>query len=300
MGAFYQHTYEGIAEEFERTTAWLEGLGVEVRGGRMDEIALRVGEICAAAPGLAVDEFTRRFIDDDKFWFASVEALGLNRFFRAFAGRPRRSLPLESLRRASSTAAVAAPSAERRTAPATSDARNILFELELATDFGRDNLEVTHFDDFGFRFEDVAFDVQCKRLLSPNQMTSNDRVRDAYRQLVDRFSGQDSRGLVALRLDRVIETDSRVCYLPKGRTPQDEAFDLARAFDPFLRDIRAEIDDPRVLGFLYYITFPCISGSAGATRALPTYAHNTVVRAFETIPSIDWDRLKRLVLCLGG
>lgn len=86
--------------------------------------------------------------------------------------------------------------------------RSALFELELAARFQAHGLRLSGFDDIRLELCGVNINVQCKRPHSISRLQEN--IQDASLQISKRVGDTPNRGLIALRIDRLLGLDSKI------------------------------------------------------------------------------------------
>jgi len=87
-------------------------------------------------------------------------------------------------------------------------ARNISFELEMASLLLGSKIKVEGFDDIKFKFNSYKFYIECKRPLSNNSIRDN--MDKAYNQLKSKLIDEKDRGIIAISLDNVIGKEENI------------------------------------------------------------------------------------------
>ncbi len=87
-------------------------------------------------------------------------------------------------------------------------ARNILFELEMASLLLGSKIKVEGFDDVKFKFNSYKFYIECKRPLSNNSVKDN--MDKAYNQLKNKLKDEKDRGIIAVSLNKVIGKEKNI------------------------------------------------------------------------------------------
>jgi hypothetical protein len=78
----------------------------------------------------------------------------------------------------------------------------------LAARFILSDFTITKFDDINFEFENFRFCIQCKRPQGGSSLGRN--IEDAYDQLKTTMFQKDSRGLIAISVEKVLDIDDKV------------------------------------------------------------------------------------------
>ena len=86
--------------------------------------------------------------------------------------------------------------------------RNRQFEIEVAARLGNKGIRIKKFDDVQFDFENKVFSIQCKRLISAGNIVQN--IRKAHEQLRQQFSRGNNHGIIALSIDKLIDSDKNI------------------------------------------------------------------------------------------
>jgi len=87
-------------------------------------------------------------------------------------------------------------------------ARNISFELEMASILLGSRIKVEGFDDVKFVFNSYKFYIECKRPLSNNNVRDN--MNKAYNQLKSKMVDEKDRGIIAISLGNVIGKEENI------------------------------------------------------------------------------------------
>jgi len=132
--------------------------------------------------------------------------------------------------------------------------RNIMFELALAAEWKMRNMPVEMGEpDISLSLDRSAFLVECKRPLSEHSVRAN--VKDAAQQLATKLSDQDSFGIIAISLTRLINPGNIVSAAPAEvrRTALDAEIIALRRSHPEWRKI---VFHPNVAALLFHARMP--------------------------------------------
>ena len=259
-------TYDELYTQLVEARAWFTDLGLSTSGNRFGAIVSNVD--------LVRQHYDKPSFEDDLHEHSMHELqmslLDAGSFVTvADQLRDLRSDQLPRRRLGESLGGPLMPHDEKNDG-GTIQARNALFELELASRLQARGLKLQRFDDIEFEFRGVEVNVQCKRLHSPNALQHN--LDAACAQLARRIAGTQKRGLVAIGIDKILQTDRHVM------TAQNESDLKASAearMNRFLRESEQRfmaIVDIRVLGLFIDMRF---IGDVGDRN-------NLLVRGFET------------------
>ncbi len=193
--------FDQILEDVRATIAWYEELNLRTAKSRLESIERSVLEIVEllARPD-AENVFATRSRRKD-YW-PIVDGYSFSFIWRHLHRLSSQIVPRGSLRRA-----LEGPLDPADEKGADEVGRNHQAELELAAQVLASGFPVTSFDDLGFEFEGVPFRVEMKRLRSDKNLV--DTVGSATHQLTKKLHGAESRGLIALSLDKLLGLDDQ-------------------------------------------------------------------------------------------
>lgn len=132
--------------------------------------------------------------------------------------------------------------------------RNIMFELALAAEWKMRNMSVEMGEpDISLDLDKSAFLVECKRPLSEHSVRAN--IKDAAQQLATKLSNQDSFGIIAISLTRLINPGNIASLAPAEvrRLALDADMVALRRSHPEWRRITFH---PKVAALLFHSRMP--------------------------------------------
>jgi hypothetical protein len=157
----------------------------------------------------------------------------------------------------------------------TIHARSALFELEFAARMRARGIAITGFDDIQFELQGLTVNVQCKRPQSASRLQEN--IQSACLQISRRIANTGKRGLIALRVDRLLETDTNIW---KVADDDQLRVKFKHILDKFLRkhskEFKLTIDVP-IIGII--IDLPFIA-EVRARGSLVVRGYETVIYSF--------------------
>lgn len=195
-------TYSDIFTQLASAKAWFESLGLPTSGNRFGTIFTNLDLLRQHHNKPTVDNVLRDHSKSDLL-ISLLDAGSFNIIHQQFSHLNNSQLPRRSLRKILFGPLL--PHDERADGGSI-HARDTLFELELGTRLQARGIKLTSFDDIEFEFEGTHVNVQCKRLHSSASIQNN--LDKACFQIKKRIADTDKRGLVALRIDKVLGTDT--------------------------------------------------------------------------------------------
>jgi len=136
-------------------------------------------------------------------------------------------------------------------------ARNILFELEMASLLLGSKIEVEGFEDVKFKFNSYKFYIECKRPLSNNSVKDN--MDKAYNQLNNKLKDEKDRGIIAISLDNVIGKEeniiSKILIAENKFALLKREADLVKNFAIEHQDIWLTFNHPSIIGIFFRFNF---------------------------------------------
>lgn len=222
--------YEELAEKLKETINWLNDCKIKTVNSRLDEINNYVNLINRAYQEKNLQELIDR-IGNELVFYALTEAASFIEIYGAFKrGVKKDHLPKEALKKIISGPFI--PTTENST---TNEARNRLFELQLAAQFIDHNIFLKGFDDISFSFKGNDIHVQCKRPFSKTNLLNN--IIRADEQLKISFKTENDRGIIALSVDKVMDLDSKFISVPNENSIDKS---LLKPVDDFIQQNRLD------------------------------------------------------------
>lgn len=198
---------EGVVH-LEKTTEWLNSLGISTSSTRFEELVSLYRQIVTSLQGKTVEALIDKY-GNLVLWQVLSDADSFIRVHSAFGEEKSHLLPRKNLK-----AILDGPILPWDETPSTGNiaARNILFELEMASSFRMcDDVKVVGFDDVDFRFDDVLFNVQCKRIHSPKKVKDN--IEKAKEQFTARMHKPGTKGILCLSIDKLTKKEDMILHV---------------------------------------------------------------------------------------
>lgn len=220
-------TSQSFAELFDQLTQakkWLSLIGIPTEGNRFGSILANVDLVQQHWDKPTLNHVLRDY-QMHNLWISLLDAGSFVIIHQQFARLKSAHLPRQRLKEV--VAGPLMPHDEGKDG-ATIQARNALFELELAARLQARGLQITSFDDIEFEFDGINVNVQCKRLHSYAQLQYN--LDKACSQIADRIGNTRKRGLVAIGIDKVIGADKTVWEVSDETALIQVSNDIVRTF----------------------------------------------------------------------
>jgi hypothetical protein len=158
-------TSQSFIELFNQLTeakVWFSSIGIPTEGNRFDSILANVDLVRKHWDKPTLNDVARDHQIHD-LWISLLDALTFVAIHQQFKGLKSAQLPRGRLKEALGGPLM--PHDETHDG-ASIQARNAVFELELAAFLQACGLQITNFDDIEFLFDRTVVNVQCKRLHS--------------------------------------------------------------------------------------------------------------------------------------
>jgi len=219
----YSQIYQGLCE----VQSWLTSLNIKTANTRFEEIvenARVINERHSKDPSSVISGD----ISIDRFWYCLTDAYTFLDLYEGLRTLKSHEIPKGKLRDS-----LQGPLLPKDEVPGRENvnSRNIFFELELAARFMKSGIRVIGFDDIEFDFEGYRFCVQCKRLLSKDNIAHN--IHEAYDQLSNHLSGSEKcRGMIGLSIEKLFNLDELVL---DAKSPVEAEMRANKILDDFRR-----------------------------------------------------------------
>ncbi|MBI2987819.1 MAG: hypothetical protein HYY45_13730, partial [Deltaproteobacteria bacterium] len=208
MTRFSLRNFDQILEDIRAARAWYASIGIPTTGTRLELIEEKILDLTSELKSLSPEVVVERWSNTDTYYVLS-DGAAFGRIAREIGKVGPNLLPKKTLR-----SLLEGPLSPRDEVPgdASVNARNLFTELELAAYFSERGIPLTGFDDLKFRFEEIDYSVQCKRLLSPSNVGEN--INKAYEQLKQRnLVADESRGFIALAIEKVMGLEGKILHV---------------------------------------------------------------------------------------
>lgn len=242
---FKQVSYDEILPKLIESRNWLTSLGRETSIGRFAELIDYIEKVCDFQRRGELDELVKKY-DNEILWYSLIESWTFVEVYEAFHNLKSHQVPRSKL-----TKILGGPFLPRNEAAQDQNihSRNTLFELLIAAKFKKANLEITGFDDVDFVFDEVKFNVQCKRIHSHKKIEGN--LNEAIDQFTKKKeSTPNLRGLIAFSIDKLTGKEGKIL---KTGTVQDIEVELVRHINDFVKnyhELFGNIVNTNILGIV--------------------------------------------------
>jgi hypothetical protein len=196
--------FDQVLKSVQEFNEWLIQNGVKTDGSRLYKVIEILKVIVDHYKEDKVSQLVANY-DEAILWVILTDATAFMRVYFAFKSTKSHLLP-----RAKFKEMISGPLLPWDESPTEDNihGRNILFELEMDATLKRVGLKIVHYDDIQFNFKKKKFNVQCKRIHSPNRLATN--VSNAVDQITKRMSDSDTKGLICLSIDKL--TGKEGCF----------------------------------------------------------------------------------------
>ena len=269
---------------------WYETLGFDLTGTRLEKIRhyLEYKLLNIATPeGAAWENGTA----DEDAYYAVSDGAGFGLIAEDMAKLPSHRLPRGPLKDI-----LQGPLASSDETPHNSDARNKFVELEMAAHCARAGFRLLGFDDLTFEFEGRKYHVECKRPFSANALERN--LHKAYAQLRRKLQRDDSRGIIAIAVEKVFNLDQGFQRVRSESHLSEVGLMVADAFRTKIGRLEGSWVDTRVVGVVAIIRF--LVKIEGSNAAGFSYNFALGIRALPGVQMAEWGRLNRMVRQLNA
>ncbi len=213
-----------LFDDLTEAKEWFSAIGIPTEGNRFASILANVDLIQQHWDKPSLDDVLRDYQMHD-IWISLLDAGSFVLMHQQFARLKSAQLPRQRLKEV--VAGPLMPHDEGQDG-ASIQARNALFELELAARLQACGLQIISFDDIEFEYDGINVNVQCKRLHSHTRLQEN--LDKACSQIAARIGNTQKRGLVAIGIDKVIGADKAVWEVYNETALIQRASNLVKEF----------------------------------------------------------------------
>lgn len=285
--------FSQILTDVQAARAWYKSIGISTEGTRLELIEERVANLLADLKSKPAEEVVDRY-DKTETYYVLSDGAGFGKIAREIAKVGPNLMPKRSLK-----VLLEGPLSPEDENPGDGsvNARNIFTELELAAYISERGIPPTGFGDLRFRFNEVTYSLQCKRLLSPCRVEEN--IQKAYDQLKENLKTDDDRGFIALAVDKLMGLEGKVYHVEKETDVTTEVYKLTEEFKKTFRSVWAKFIDPRVTGILVIFRFLCQTAKVNV-RGPAYYVSVLPLVSEQTLQASELLRLRELASRLSG
>lgn len=221
---FSYATFTEISSRLSRALDWFDHIGVNTVGSRLSALHDVVAHLNHDLATLHPADVLKNWGESQTYW-ALADARAFCEVAEQFEPLPSHLLPRRKL--ATILTGPLDP-LEEKPADSSVQARNTLAELELAADFASKGIKPIGFDDLRISFQRRDLWFECKRIHSHYQVEAH--LLKASQQLTRLLPDQDSRGLIAIVLDRLTNVDRLILRAATDAQILAAAKQVVRAF----------------------------------------------------------------------
>ena len=290
---FSLRKFNQILTDVQFAKDWYTSIRISTQGTRLELIENRVADLLADLESEPAEKVVERWGRADTY-YALSDGAAFGMIAREISKVGPNLMPKKSLR-----VLLDGPLNTQDEIPGDGsvNARNIFTELELAAYFSERGISPTGFGDLKFRFNEVNYSLQSKRLLSASRVQEN--VQKAYDQLKEDLTTDDDRGLIALAVDKVMGLEGKLYPVESEGDLTSEVDRLTAEFKKMFGFAWARFIDTRIIAILVIFRFLChttklnVIGPAYYVDVLPLVSE-------QTLQASDLFRLRGVVSHLSG
>lgn len=219
--------FEKFFEELCETEKWLNSLGARTINNRFEEIKVYIQ--------ILVEEYIKFKKNNknclstlgDEVEYAGYEGDSLIAIKNCFNKLDKQKIPIKKIKKILN--GPFKPTDENSLISNT-EARDLLFELNLAVHLNKYGINITGYEDVNFNIDKYEVSIQCKRPSSDNGI--KEAIEKAYSQLIENneIDGKNKLGIVAISLEKLYNLD-RLLYIK-------DLNELNNSIDNILRDFK--------------------------------------------------------------
>jgi len=270
---------------------WYESLGFDLTGTRLEQIRDYLG-YKLLNPGTPEGAAWENGTANEDAYYAASDGAGFG-----LIAEEMKKLSSDKLPRGTLRDLLRGPLVPSDQTPDNSDPRNKFVELEMAAHCSRAGFKLLGFDDLTFKFEGVEYQVECKRPFRAKALER--RTSEAYKQLSPKLKRDDSRGLIAIAVEKVYNLDRNFQTVRSKSDISGIGLKVADKFRTDTEKLHWQWVDHRIVGVVAIIRF--LVKIEDSHAAGPSYNSILVMRASpEAGQAADSSRLNRMVQQLNS
>jgi len=253
MGEIKKSTYKELLKDMNKVQKWLKSIGRKTENTRFEKAKNNCMVIINYYENNNMDNINKemKYEEINETFSTCIDYISIYRNLSKFDKNhlPKRKIK-ESLR---------GPFLEKDEVGNMGDnhARNILFELEMASLLLGSKIKVEGFEDVKFKFNSYKFYIECKRPLSNNSTKYN--IDKAYSQLKNKLQDEKDRGIIAISLDSVIGKEeniiSKILIAENKFALLKRETDLVKKFVRKHQNIWHNFNYPKIIGIFFRFNF---------------------------------------------
>ncbi len=244
-------TYSEMKASLDKTKEWLHHKRINVANSRFAEISTNLDLLCLRHEQQQIPELLSTL--GSEIVIATLkETMPFIQIYEQFNSlKPHESIPFFKLKKV-----IGGSFLPKHEDAVTNEARNILFELELAALLKLRGLKIVGFDDIAVELGDATCGIQCKRPMTSKTLPRN--IDEALRQLQVGFNASENdekMGIIALSVDKILDMNTRIVKTKNAKSLEKfiEA-ELGNFCNRYSRQW-ASIVDPRVVAVIVMLKY---------------------------------------------
>lgn len=190
-------TYDEILEKVNEAERWMISLGLKIKNTRFDTAKKNFEIINKYYKSNNIDNIDK-VIDNEIGIQSMFTCRDFVYIFENLKNFEKKSILKEIIKKSLKGPLLAKDETGRN----RGRARDLFFQLELASFLTERGIGVENFDDVQFMFDNYKFHIECKRPFAAKGMKWNSKK--AYKQLKKHLIRKNDRGIVAFAVDKVI------------------------------------------------------------------------------------------------
>lgn len=253
MGEIKKSTYKESLEDMNKVQKWLESIGIKTDNTRFEKAKNNFTVILNHFENNDMTNINKEMKNEEIIETFST-CMDYISIYSNLSKFDKNHLPKRKIRNS-----LGGPFLNKDEVGYKGDnyARNISFELEMASLLLRSKVKVEGFDDVKFAFNSHKFYIECKRPLSNNNIRDN--MNKAYNQLKDKLQDEKDRGIIAISLDNVIgkEEDiiSKILIAKNKIALLEREKDLVDSYIRKYKIIWQNFDCLKIIGIFFVLNF---------------------------------------------
>jgi hypothetical protein len=239
--------YSDLVIKSSQFIIWLNKRGISIQGTRIENLFKNL-ELINEAYSKGIDFI--KHLSMEEFIFSLFESSSLFKIYDQFHDYPDNFISNKKLREI-----ISGPYLPADELSGTGDvnARNTLFEIELAAFVHSFGIEIFGFDDLYFEFERKNIFVECKRIMNIKNLQSN--INKAVIQLENKIKDLNDIGLIALSMDKIFHFDKKMLDVDHLEETKYASMLSCQQFVNENYKILHSITNNNIYGFLFIFKF---------------------------------------------
>jgi len=235
---------------FDEIISWINSLGVETSGTRVEKIRSILSQIVTSYNAEDYGSIFNHYSEAEVFYTLT----DVTSYFKAY--EVLKELRSHEIPRRKLLQIIEGPllPADESPSEGNTESRNILFELEVAWRVKERGYEINNLDDVQFRHDSNEMNIQCKRVHSSRNVPHN--VDNALRQYERRASDNPSlKGIIAIAIEKITNTED---YIFECDSQEQIDTELDRLVNNFIEEHEenwGSLCDSGVVGVLVFVKF---------------------------------------------